>query len=97
MHACTHPCRLHQLLSDVVRGQKQPGYTVIHTGRNSWTLVIYSAAGVGLVYAYCRCVGDPAARKGSGSRLAQHTHMAQTQAAITLLYRSTLRHMRPFP
>ena len=60
MHACmqTTPCtcRLHQLLSDVVRGQKQPGYTVIHTGRNSWAFAFYSAAGVGLVYAYCRCV-----------------------------------------
>ncbi|KAG2435846.1 hypothetical protein HXX76_007041 [Chlamydomonas incerta] len=46
--------RLHKLLSDVVRGQKGgQGYTVIHTGRGGWSVLILPtalAAGVGYVY-----------------------------------------------
>jgi hypothetical protein len=46
--------RLHQLLSEVVKGQRQHGFTVINTGRTSWAIYVYPAVGVGLVYAYCR-------------------------------------------
>lgn len=49
--------RLHTLLSDVVRGNRHgtTGPMVIHTGsRSSWAWVAYPAAGLGLLYVYCR-------------------------------------------
>ncbi|EFJ41497.1 hypothetical protein VOLCADRAFT_107659 [Volvox carteri f. nagariensis] len=50
--------RLHKLLSDVVRGQKSNGYTVIHTGRGGWSVYILPAAVVGgVVYLYVRIRG----------------------------------------
>ncbi|GLI67408.1 hypothetical protein VaNZ11_011598 [Volvox africanus] len=50
--------RLHKLLSDVVRGQKNNGYTVIHTGRGGWSVYIVPAAVVGgAVYLYIRIRG----------------------------------------
>ncbi|GAX74809.1 hypothetical protein CEUSTIGMA_g2256.t1 [Chlamydomonas eustigma] len=49
--------RLNSLLSDVVRGQRQPGYTVIHTGRGGWTFYVYPVVGAGLLYIYCRVRG----------------------------------------
>ncbi|GIL82724.1 hypothetical protein Vretimale_8296 [Volvox reticuliferus] len=50
--------RLHKLLSDVVRGQKSNGYTVIHTGRGGWSVYIVPAAVVGgVVYLYVKIRG----------------------------------------
>ena len=48
--------RLHALLTDVVRGQRNGQAMVIHTGRSSWSVYVYPVVGVGLVYVYCRQV-----------------------------------------
>lgn len=50
--------RLHKLLADAVRNKQGSGYTVIHTGRHGWAVVVVPGlvAG-GALYLYCRLTG----------------------------------------
>ncbi|GFR52477.1 hypothetical protein Agub_g15046 [Astrephomene gubernaculifera] len=91
--------RLHQLLSDVVRGQqKGPGYTVIHTGRGgSWTVYVVPAVIVGgVAYLYVRIRGLSVSDFFMVTNRSLQGFRDQVSASMTQLWEELRKHKDEF-